>query len=181
MEDSACVVPKTPQESSLERGVRRPNRMSLLLAAKTNLFSGGDSDFNFVSTPNTNEKRKNIGVCESPVEVNPINLVHQISDLQKALRMVTQELDCTKKLLEVETEKRRALEKSSSPTSILDPFMNQNAECDGKTQKRGERKRLGETETHVMVSTGTYWYLTTSSVTISNGTSSKSHGQLQSL
>ena len=137
MEDSACVVPKTPQESSLERGVRRPNRMSLLLAAKTNLFSGGDSDFNFVSTPNTNEKRKNIGVCESPVEVNPINLVHQISDLQKALRMVTQELDCTKKLLEVETEKRRALEKSSSPTSILDPFMNQNAECDGKTHKIG--------------------------------------------
>ena len=106
MEDSACVVPKTPQESSLERGVRRPNRMSLLLAAKTNLFSGGDSDFNFVSTPNTNEKRKNIGVCESPVEVNPINLVHQISDLQKALRMVTQGLDCTKKLLEVETEKK---------------------------------------------------------------------------
>ena len=43
MEDSACAVPKTPQVSSLERGVRRPNRMSLLLAAKTNLFSGGDS------------------------------------------------------------------------------------------------------------------------------------------
>ena len=112
--------------------------MSLLLAAKTNLFSGGDSDFNFVSTPNTNEKRKNIGVLRESRRSQPNKSGSpDFRPTKKALRMVTQELDCTKKLLEVETEKRRALEKSSSPTSILDPFMNQNAECEGKTHEIG--------------------------------------------
>jgi len=123
MDDSKCPIPKTPQQVSIDRGgVKRPNRMSLLLAGKSNLFNTGDSDFNFVNTPDHIKREGNVE--ESPAQTNPVDLVHQISDLQKALRTVTNELECTKKMLAVETRKRRELEKSSSsPTSVSEPFL----------------------------------------------------------
>ena len=131
-----CPIPKTPQQVSIDRGgVKRPNRMSLLIAGKSNLFNTGDSDFNFVSTP---EHVRNKNGNESPAQVNPIDLVHQISDLQKALRTVTNELDYTKKLLAVESKKRRELESTSSPTSISEPFINFNNKGSNYTNSQQE-------------------------------------------
>ena len=44
MEDSKCPIPKTPQLVSIDRGgMKRPNRMSLSIAGKSNLFNTGDS------------------------------------------------------------------------------------------------------------------------------------------
>ena len=131
-----CPIPKTPQQVSIDRGgVKRPNRMSLLIAGKSNLFNTGDSDFNFVSTP---EHMRNKNGNESPAQVNPIDLVHQISDLQKALRTVTNELDYTKKLLAVESKKRRELESTSSPTSISEPFITFNNKGSNYTNSQQE-------------------------------------------
>ena len=86
-------VPQTPLRGEEDGAVKRPNRMSLLVAGRSGLFDTNESVLDAV----TDSPVCSYTVPSSP---NPIGLVHRIADLQEALRKVTEELDSTKKTLQ---------------------------------------------------------------------------------
>ena len=105
-------VPQTPLRAEEAGVVKRPNRMSLLVAGRSDLFDMNESVLDAV----TDSPVCSYTASSSP---NPIGLVHRIADLQEALRKVTEELDSTKKSLQ---EERKRNKDGLSPTSISYPF-----------------------------------------------------------
>ncbi len=74
-------VPQTPLRGEEDGAVKRPNRMSLLVAGRSGLFDTNESVLDAV----TDSPVCSYTVPSSP---NPIGLVHRIADLQEALRKV---------------------------------------------------------------------------------------------
>jgi hypothetical protein len=103
-------VPQTPLRDDERADVKRPNRISLLKSGNSNLFSSGASVLEHISSPSI--ERTGIDGAKSP---NPVELVHRIADLQKALRTVTSELETTKICLEKERRRNKIL---TSPNSV---------------------------------------------------------------
>ena len=97
-------VPQTPLRDDERADVKRPNRISLLKSGNSNLFSSGASVLEHISSPSI--ERTGIDGAKSP---NPVELVHRIADLQKALRTVTSELETTKICLEKERRRNKIL------------------------------------------------------------------------